>query len=122
MDTDDLGLVVLTNDQELIDRVVANKKVRSIYQIFLEQAWKDKTALKTKEFYAQLDRTEFPEFTVKIETTLSLTELKSCLTAAKIGFKKIDRLVFGGLTKKDLPRGWNRPLTEKEVIFLKHFS
>ena len=32
---------------------------------------------------------------------------------------KLDRVVFAGLTKKDLPRGHWRLLTEKEVSFLK---
>ena len=32
---------------------------------------------------------------------------------------KLDRVVFGGLTKKDLPRGKWRHLTSKEVDFLK---
>lgn len=32
---------------------------------------------------------------------------------------KLDRVVFAGLTKKDLPRGRYRELTEKEVGFLK---
>jgi 23S rRNA pseudouridine2605 synthase len=32
---------------------------------------------------------------------------------------KLDRVVFAGLTKKDLPRGNWRFLTEKEVGFLK---
>lgn len=36
--------------------------------------------------------------------------------------EKLDRIYLGGLTKKDLPRGFIRPLTEQEVIMLKHFS
>lgn len=35
---------------------------------------------------------------------------------------KLDRVYFGGLTKKNLPRGYHRMLSEKEVIMLKHFS
>ncbi len=33
----------------------------------------------------------------------------------------LDRLYLGGLTKKDLSRGWSRPLNEKEVVFFKYF-
>ena len=32
---------------------------------------------------------------------------------------KLDRVQFAGLTKKDLPRGHYRHLTEKELSFLK---
>jgi 23S rRNA pseudouridine2605 synthase len=35
---------------------------------------------------------------------------------------KLDRVLYGGLTKKDLPRGRWRHLSEKEVIMLKHFT
>jgi 23S rRNA pseudouridine2605 synthase len=31
---------------------------------------------------------------------------------------KLDRVVFAGLTKKDLPRGKHRFLTAKEISFL----
>ncbi|HMN90594.1 MAG TPA: rRNA pseudouridine synthase, partial [Saprospiraceae bacterium] len=36
--------------------------------------------------------------------------------------KKLDRVYYAGLTKKDLPRGFWRHLTEQEVIMLKHFT
>jgi len=36
--------------------------------------------------------------------------------------KKLDRVFYAGLTKKDLPRGWFRELKPKEVIMLKHFG
>jgi 23S rRNA pseudouridine2605 synthase len=35
---------------------------------------------------------------------------------------KLDRVYYAGLTKKDLPRGKYRHLTEREVIMLKHFA
>lgn len=39
----------------------------------------------------------------------------------KLGYEvvKLDRVMFAGLTKKDLPRGFYRHLTEHEVAFLK---
>ena len=42
----------------------------------------------------------------------------------QLGYKvvKLDRVVFAGLTKKDLPRGHWRMLSEKEVGFLKMLS
>ena len=42
---------------------------------------------------------------------------------AHLGYEvlKLDRTVFAGLNKKDLPRGNYRFLTEKEVIKLKYF-
>ena len=39
----------------------------------------------------------------------------------QLGYKvvKLDRVMYAGLTKKDLPRGKWRKLTEKEIIYLK---
>ena len=34
---------------------------------------------------------------------------------------KLDRMYYGGLTKKDLPRGRYKFMDEKEIIMLKHF-
>ena len=40
------------------------------------------------------------------------------------GYKvvKLDRVIYGGLTKKDLPRGKWRYLHPREVVMLKHFK
>ena len=35
--------------------------------------------------------------------------------------EKLDRTYLAGLTKKDLPRGYFRYLSQKEIIMLKHF-
>ncbi len=35
---------------------------------------------------------------------------------------KLDRVYYAGLTKKNLPRGFFRPLTKEEVRMLKHFT
>ena len=35
---------------------------------------------------------------------------------------RLDRVYLGGLTKKDLPRGFFRYLTPMEIIMLKHFT
>ena len=36
--------------------------------------------------------------------------------------EKLDRVMYAGLTKKNLPRGKWRFLQDKEVILLKHFK
>lgn len=43
---------------------------------------------------------------------------------AHLGYEviKLDRVYYAGLTKKDLPRGWFRHLTDREVVMLKHFT
>jgi 23S rRNA pseudouridine2605 synthase len=43
---------------------------------------------------------------------------------AALGYEvlKLDRVMFAGLTKKDLPRGKVRFLREEEIIQLKHLG
>ena len=36
--------------------------------------------------------------------------------------RKLDRFYFAGLTKKELPRGAFRELTQREIVMLKHFT
>jgi len=36
--------------------------------------------------------------------------------------ERLDRMYYGGLSKKNLPRGTYRTLTEREVINLKHLT
>ena len=45
--------------------------------------------------------------------------VKRMLEAVGYQVLKLDRVMFAGLTKKDLPRGYYRHLTEQEVAFLK---
>ena len=35
---------------------------------------------------------------------------------------KLDRMMYAGLTKKNLPRGKWRYLNEREIVLLKHFK
>jgi len=37
-------------------------------------------------------------------------------------FEKLDRVMYANLTKKNIQRGKWRFLTDKEIIFLKHFK
>ena len=46
----------------------------------------------------------------------------SALAAAGISYERVDRLHFAGLTKKDLPRGHWRFLSEKEVTWVTMFQ
>jgi len=36
--------------------------------------------------------------------------------------EKLDRVMYSGLTKKNLPRGKWRNLTDRELVLLKHFK
>jgi 23S rRNA pseudouridine2605 synthase len=64
---------------------------------------------------------EMTKFTLDVKGAHD-RELAMVLTEAGCKIEKLDRLRIGALTKKDLKRGWSRPLTEKEIIFLSYFG
>jgi len=126
------GLIVMTNDLELIDRLNRPKcKINMIYQLTLNKKIDNKHLIELKRGVI-LDKKKFPlqeidfvkdtddEFVLGIR---AFSIMPSILTKMfkKFNYKvlKMDRVVFAGLTKKDLPRGNWRKLTSKEVGFLK---
>lgn len=128
------GLVLLTNDMVVLDKF--NDKEHKIKQFFecvldkefttehLETIHKQvKNSKKTKDLFKGfeyiLDKPKnFIGFEYLGKNYDSLYELFE-----NLGYvvEKLDRVYYGGLTKKDLSRGWSRNLIEKEIIFFKHF-
>lgn len=125
---DDTGLHVLTNDKLMIQRVSdPDNRVKAVYQIKTEppldeaavEKWRASDDLKGVE----VDLIEDVYYDAGFEGGVSAsTEVTRWCLANQRRVLRIDRTYFAGLTKKDLPRGWSRPLTEKEVIMLKHFT
>src|SRR5690606_6840733 len=73
---------------------------------------------------AQADAATYVEGSSRKEVGIRLHMGKNRIVRrmfAALGYDvvKLDRVVFAGLTKKDVPRGKWRHLTEKEVLFLK---
>lgn len=126
------GLLLLTNDGDLAKKLShPSHKVPKIYEILLDKPLNDKH-LQAIEKGITLDDGE-----VKVNWIRTLDDEKTIVNLeVHIGknrivrrifehfeYKiiKLDRIYYAGLTKKGLKRGWFRPLTEKEIIMLKHF-
>tara|TARA_B100001123_G_C14956619_1_gene885916 strand:- start:52 stop:795 length:744 start_codon:yes stop_codon:yes gene_type:complete len=126
------GLIFMTNDLELINRLNRPKcKINMIYQLTLNKKIDNKHLIELKrgvvlgEKKFSLEEIESvedidDEFIFGIR---AFSIMPSILTKMfkKLNYKvlKMDRVLFAGLTKKDLPRGNWRKLTSKEVGFLK---
>jgi 23S rRNA pseudouridine2605 synthase len=72
----------------------------------------------------RVDKAEYVEDTSSREIGVELHSGKNRIVRRlfeALGYNviKLDRVQFSGLTKKDLPRGMFRHLTEQEVAFLK---
>lgn len=126
-----LGLLLLTDDDELIEKFSEPTHLpKSIYHLILEK----KITTEERQHLGESIIDKYPNISLlnpvkgKEENEIGIEvkgmsdeELKKIFTAFDYPIEKIDRISFNGLTKKDLPRGRFRLLTEQEAIFLKHF-
>jgi 23S rRNA pseudouridine2605 synthase len=128
------GILVLSSDPSLIDHLTSSKhKVKSTFQCVMEKPLDDKDIIRIKEFVKEnnpglsLLGIGFPEENDHQIIGLDVLGGTATLWAGiftHLGYpmKRMDCTFYGGVTKKDLKRDWSRTLSEKEVVFLKHFS
>lgn len=132
MDKNTTGLLVFTNDTDMIRKFsLPNQKSPKIYQVSLDKNLKfedlEKIAggvtLDGHKLY--VDEISYIENEPKTEIGLKLRTpnvkvVRAIFESFKYNVLKIDRVSFAGLTKKNLPRGNWRFLTEQEIINLKN--
>jgi len=126
------GLLLMTNDGELAKKLThPSHQIKKIYHVSLDKNLKAVDLKKITEGITLEDGlTEVDEIAYVGEGT-DKTEIGIALHSGKnrivrrifehLGYEvvKLDRTFFAGLTKKDLPRGNYRLLTEKEIINLR---
>ena len=127
------GLLLLTNDGDLAKKLSHPRyKVPKVYEVTLNKSI-------TKQDFEQIKKgVKLEDGEVKVDW-IKIVDDKGLVLNLEIhigknrivrrifehfGYevKKLDRIYYAGLTKKGLKRGWFRPLTEKEIIMLKHFT
>ncbi len=125
------GLLLFTNDVDLEKKLTHhNSSVRKIFHVELdrnlkfEDIEKIRKGVKLQEGFIQVDEISYIEGATKNEVGVQLQSAKNNIIHKlfehlNYDVIKLDRVIFGGLTKKDLPRGHWRKLTEQEVINLK---
>jgi len=128
------GLLLLTNDGDLAKKLShPSHKVKKVYHVVLDQPVSDVhlqaigAGLELEDGVAVVDGVSHVKGKEKTEVGIELHIGKNRIVRRifeHFGYKvlKLDRMYFGGLTKKDLPRGRYRFLGEKEIIMLKHFT
>lgn len=131
LDRNTTGILLLTNDGGLATRLTHPKyNVKKIYQVFLEENLKIED-LNTLAEGVTLDDGFIKPDSVNIIDPEKKNEIGIEIHSGKnrivrrmfehLGYKvtRLDRVFFAGLTKKNLPRGKYRFLTEKEISMLK---
>ena len=131
MDKDAVGLVLYTNDSDLEKKMSHPKhKPGRLYHVELtrkmqpEDMEKLRAGILLDDGTTRFEKAEYVtnkdmrEIGLEVYSTKSQVVNRS-LEALGYHISKLDRVMFAGLTKKDLPRGHYRMLTENEVSFLK---
>lgn len=133
LDRDTSGLLLLTNDGTLAERMMHPRhQTQKVYNVTLDKpvtrADMEAVAagLELDDGPAPVNWVQYLNPDEKKEVSLEIIIGRNRIVRRifeHLGYrvKKLDRVYLGGLTKKDLPRGWWRHLTEQEIIMLKHF-
>ncbi len=134
LDRNTSGLILLTNDGELTKKLShPSHKVPKVYQVTLDKnlTLKDMETIRSgitlDDGEIKADSLHFVENMPKREVQIELHSGKNRIVRRifeHLGYDvtKLDRTYYAGLTKKNLPRGFFRPLTKEEVRMLKHFT
>lgn len=128
------GLLILTNDGDLTKTLShPGSEVRKVYSVTLNKALSETDIKKIakgillEDGKADIDGISYIDGLPPNEVGITLHSGKNRIVRRifeSLGYEvvKLDRVAFAGLTKKDLPRGHFRHLTDKEVTLLKHFG
>jgi 23S rRNA pseudouridine2605 synthase len=134
LDRNTTGVLLITNDGELAQNLThPSKEIRKIYQVNLnrkltaEDAEKIRHGVVLEDGIASVNELAYTDPKNKAEVGVEIHSGKNRIVrrifeSLDYEVVKLDRVFFGGLTKKDLPRGRWRFLTEQEVLRLKHFK
>ncbi|MEM6718627.1 MAG: pseudouridine synthase [Bacteroidota bacterium] len=126
------GLLLFTNDGQLARKLTdPHQKVRKIYHVELDRNLnqadfnKIKDGLNIRGVKHEVDEISWIQGASKREVGIKASTgsnglVKAIFEHLSYTVARLDRVVFAGLTKKDLPRGHWRNLTAQEVINLKH--
>jgi 23S rRNA pseudouridine2605 synthase len=132
MDKNTTGLLVFTNDTDMIRKFsLPNQKSTKIYQVSLdknlrfEDLEKIAAGVTLDEHRLFVDEISYIDAQPKTEVGIKLRTANVKVVRAifeKYGYNvlKVDRVAFAGLTKKNLPRGNWRFLTEQEIINIRN--
>nr|WP_299387410.1 pseudouridine synthase [Allomuricauda sp.] len=131
LDRNTTGLLLFTNDGDLTKKLThPTHGVRKIYHVHLDKNLslsdlrKIESGLELEDGTVQVDEISYIQGAPKKEIGVQIHSGRNRIVRRifeHLGYHvtKLDRVIFAGLTKKDLPRGHWRYLTEQEVVNLK---
>ncbi len=133
LDRETTGLLLLTNDGDLTKKLShPSHEVEKFYHITLDKPVKEnhirqiREGITLEDGFVPVDSVGYITNAGKEEVGIEIHIGRNRIVRRifeHFGYvvKKLDRTYYAGLTKKNLPRGRFRHLTEKEILMLKHF-
>tara|TARA_R110000868_G_scaffold80081_9_gene227686 strand:- start:4890 stop:5732 length:843 start_codon:yes stop_codon:yes gene_type:complete len=130
MDKASTGLLLFTNDGDLSARLNAPKNgLRKIYHVELTKPLKStdlkriQEGLTIEESLVRVQDISYIDNAPKNQVGIEIYSTRNNIVRRifeqlEYEIIKLDLVVYAGLTKKDLPRGHWRPLTDQEIINL----
>ena len=130
LDKDTTGLLMFTNDGELTKKLThPSHGKKKIYHVYLNRPLTRNDMIRLTEGVdigemVAADAVAYPDPEDKTQAGIEIHSgqnrvVRSMFEALGYKIKKLDRVYFAGLTKKNLPRGKWRFLTDKEINILK---
>lgn len=133
LDRNTTGLLLLTNDGDLAEKMMhPSYEVKKIYKVELDRPLSQQDFQKISQGISLEEGKVVPDDLaiisddgrlVGIELHVGWNRIvRRIFEALDYEVVKLDRTLYAGLNKKDLPRGHWRHLTNEEIIRLKHFK
>lgn len=134
LDRNTSGVLLLTNDGELSQKLThPSNQVKKVYHVTLNKPLEKKdfekilSGVSLEDGPASVDVLAYADIKDKTQIGVEIHSGRNRIVRRifeSLGYdvKNLDRVIFAGLTKKNVERGKWRFLTEKEVRDLKHFK
>jgi len=134
LDRNTSGVLLLTNDGELSQKLThPSNEIRKVYAVTLDKPLEKKDfeqilkGVVLEDGPASVDKLAFADTKDRTQLGVELHSGRNRIVRRifeRLGYdvKQLDRVMFAGLTKKNVERGKWRYLNEKEVRELKYFG
>ena len=134
LDRNTSGVLLLTNDGDLSQKLThPSNEIRKVYAVTLDRPLEKKDfekitqGVQLEDGLAKVDSIGYTEPHDKTQVGIEIHSGKNRIVrrifeALRYDVRGLDRVIFAGLTKKNITRGKWRFLSEKEVRELKYFG
>lgn len=134
LDRNTSGVLLLTNDGDLSQKLThPSNEIKKVYAVTLDRPLDKKDfekilqGVELEDGIAKVDSVGYTDAADKTQIGVEIHSGKNRIVrrifeALRYDVRNLDRVIFAGLTKKNVVRGKWRFLNEKEVRDLKHFG